>query len=380
VWGDGGKALGAMRVVTARVLRRWAVVAAGTGVLCALPAIVAAWPVPASALSAAQLRTRMMASSTVAYQGYAESDVSLDLPTLPDLSDVISLLDGTTDQYAWYRSPGQWRADVLTTAGEEDTYQTGGGTYVWDYSRNLLTEVTGVQAVRLPRASDLLPPMLARRLLAYAGVAGNREYRLPSQRIAGIDAAGLRLVPTSSQTTIGAVEVWADPATGLPVQVEVFARGASTPVLVTRFLEVSLSRPSLATVTPHPGPGIGFTLSQLPDVSGLLNGFAPPLPDTLAGLGQVANPSGLADVAAYGAGLTRFAVIPLPSGVGNTAMTKASLVGAAIKLQFGSGVLVTTPLLTMVLAAPPGGPVYLLTGAVTPRLLEQAASQLLTAQ
>lgn len=369
-----------MRVVTARVLRRWAIVAAGTGVLCTLPAIIAAWPVPASALSAAQLRTRMMASANVAYQGYAESDVSLDLPTLPDLSDVISLLDGTTDQYAWYRSPGQWRADVLTTASEEDTYQTGGGTYVWDYSRNLLTEVTGVQSVRLPRASDLLPPMLARRLLAYAGVAGNREYRLPSQRIAGIDAAGLRLVPASSQTTIGAVEVWADPASGLPVQVEVFARGASTPVLVTRFLEVSLSRPSLATVTPDPGPGIGFTLSQLPDVSGLLNGFAPPLPDTLAGLAQVANPSGLADVAAYGIGLTRFAVIPLPAGVGNTAMTKASLVGAAIKLPFGSGVLVTTSLLTMVLAAPPGGPVYLLTGAVTPGLLERAASQLLTSQ
>jgi hypothetical protein len=380
VWGDGGKALGAMRVVTARALRRWAIVAAGTGALCALPAIVAAWPVPGSPLSAAQLRSRIMASADVAYSGYVESDVSLDLPSLPDLGDVTSLLDGTTDQYAWYRSAGRWRADVLTATGEQDTYQTGDGTYAWDYSRNLLTQVIGAQPVRLPRAADLLPPMLAQRLLGYAGSAGNREYRLPSQRIAGIDAAGLRLVPASAQTTIGAIEIWADPATGLPVQVEIFGRGASAPVLVTHFLDLSLSMPSLATVTPNPGPGTGFASTQLPDVSGLLNGFAPPLPAGLAGFGQVASPVGLSDVAAYGAGLTRFAVVPLPLSLGTSAMTKASLVGAAIKLQVGSAVLVRTPLLTVVIAKLPGGPVYMLTGAVIPSLLEQAANQLLVAQ
>jgi hypothetical protein len=369
-----------MRVVTVRALRRWAIVAAGTGVLCALPAIVAAWPVPGSSLSAGQLRARITGSADVAYAGYVESDVSLDLPSLPDLGDVTSLLDGTTDQYAWYRSPGRWRADVLTATGEDDTYQTGDGTYEWDYSRNLLTQVTGVQPVRLPRASDLLPPMLAQRLLGYAGSAGNREYRLPSQRVAGIDAAGLRLVPTSPQTTIGAIEVWADPATGLPVQVEIFGRSASTPVLVTRFLGLSLGTPSLATVTPNPGPGTGFTSTQLPDVSGLLNGFAPPLPAGLAGFGRVANPVGLSDVAAYGAGLTRFAVISLPLSLGTTAMTKATLVGGAIRLPVGSAVLVRTPLLTVVIAKLPGGPVYLLTGAVIPSLLERAASQLLAAQ
>jgi hypothetical protein len=368
-----------MSVVTAQALRRWAIVAAGTGVLCALPAIVAAWPVAGSPLSAAQLRARIMASAHIAYQGYAESNVSLDLPALPDLGDVTSLLDGSTDQYTWYRSPSQWRADVLTTAGEDDTYQTRQGTFVWDYGRDLLTQVTGAQPVRLPRAADLVPPVLARRLLGYAGPA-DHFYRLPSQRVAGFDAAGLRVVPGSADTTIGAIEIWADPASGLPVQVEVFGRGAATPVLVTRFLDLSLSAPTLATVTPNPAPGVGFTVSQLPDVSGVLNGFAPPLPSQLAGLGMVANPSGLTDVAAYGAGLARFAVVPLPPRIGNAAMTKASSVGGSIKLPGGSAVLVRTPLLTMVLASPTGGPVYLLVGAVTPALLERAAAQLLEAE
>ena len=84
-----------------------------------------------------------------------------------------------------------------------------------------------------PVSVEQSPQLFAAICAAYAGVAGNREHRLLSPRMAGIDAAGLRLVPTSSQTTIGAVELWADPATGLPVQVEVFARGASTPELTS---------------------------------------------------------------------------------------------------------------------------------------------------
>ena len=52
------------------------------------------------------LRARILASVHVPYQGYAESTVSLGLPSLPDLSGVSMLLDGTTDQYTWYRPPG----------------------------------------------------------------------------------------------------------------------------------------------------------------------------------------------------------------------------------------------------------------------------------
>ncbi len=216
-----------MSVVRGQAARRWSVVAAGVATLCALPAVIGALPVPGSALTAAQLRARIMASAPVPYQGYAESTASLGLPQLPDLGDVITLLDGTTDQYAWYRSPGRWRADQLTAAGEDDIYQTSRGTFVWDYARGLLTQLTGAQPVRLPRAADLLPPALARRLLGLASPA-DRLYRLPSQRVGGVDAAGLRLVPADSGSTIGQIDVWADPATGLPVQVEVFGRGAAS--------------------------------------------------------------------------------------------------------------------------------------------------------
>jgi hypothetical protein len=356
-------------------------VASGVALLCGLPAIAAAWPVPNSPLSAGALRARIVASADVPYQGYVETSVDLDLPSLPDLGEVSSLLDGVTDQYAWYRSPGQWRADVLSGTGEDDTYQTSQGTFQFDYAQNLLTLITGTQPVRLPRAADLLPPALALRLLSFASSAAHIS-RLSSERVAGVDAAGLQLVPDDPDTTIGAVDIWADPGNGLPLQVEVITRGETQPILVARFLDLSESRPSLADVTPDPAPGVGMTTTAVPDVSGIVNRFGPPLPAQIAGRSQVPVPGGLADVAAYGSGFSRFAVLPLPNRVGQSALNAAEAAGAGgINLSGGTGALIETPLLTVLLAQSSfGGPVYLLTGAVTPALLVQAGSDLLNEQ
>jgi len=332
-------------------------------------------------MSAASLRARILRSADAPYQGYAESSVDLDLPTLPDLGDVSSLLDGVTDQYAWYRSPGEWRSDVITQTGETDTYQTGNGTFQWDYSENLLTQITGAQPVRLPRAADLLPPSLALRLLSFASSATHFS-RLPTQRIAGVDAAGLRLAPDDPDTTIAAVDIWADPATGLPVEVEIFGQGSAAPVLVARFLDLTQSRPPLSVVTPDPAPGVGTTTTRLPNVSGILNQFAPPLPAQIAGMSRVPVPDGLTDVAAYGSGFARFAALPLPSRVGESALNAAQSAGAGgVSLPGGTGALIETPLLTVLLAqSQNGGPVYLLTGAVAPSLLIRAGSALLAEQ
>lgn len=353
--------------------------AAGVAILCALPAVVGALPVRIPALPATQLRSRIAASNDVPYQGDAESYVNLDLPNLPNLSNVVALLDGTTSQYVWYRSPGQWRADELTTAGEDDTYQTADGTYLWDYARNQLTKVVGSQPVRLPRAADLLPPQLGLRLLGFASRA-TRFSRLPAQRVAGVDAAGLRLVPADAGSTISAVEIWADPKSGLPVAVEVFVRGEPAPVLVSRFLSLSLKKPAQATLRPQPGPGVDFATTALPDAAGVLNGFGPALPGNLGWIHRVANPTGLSDVAAYGSGFSRFAVVPLPSRAGAAVLSAASAAGVTIAIAQGTAVVVQTPLITMLLVRSPGGPVYLLAGAVTVSRLEYAAANLVESQ
>ena len=59
--------------MTIRIVRRWAVVAAGVALLCGLPVIASALPVSVPRLTAGQLRARILASADESYAGYAES-------------------------------------------------------------------------------------------------------------------------------------------------------------------------------------------------------------------------------------------------------------------------------------------------------------------
>jgi hypothetical protein len=359
--------------------RRWSAVLAGVAVLAVLPAARAALPVPSSPISATALRAKIAASASLPYEGYAESTVDLGLPVLPDLQSVTRLFDGTTDQYVWYLSPHHWRADGITAAGEEDVYQVDNVTYQWNYSHNLLTRILGAQPARLPRSADLLPPALAERLIALASPADHFS-RLPSARIAGVDAAGLRMVPASPDTTIGAIDIWADPADGLPVKVQILSRGVRRPALTASFLQVSQHRPAFSTVIPHHDSSVDVVTTRLPDLSRILTGGGrpPPWPGALAGLQRIAIPGGIPGVAAYGTGLTRFVLAPLPGGTGNQAVTAAAKAGAAVRLRYGTGVVIRTPLLTVLLFITSfHRHVLLFTGPVTPTLLEHAATDLI---
>src|SRR5579885_3409042 len=104
---------------------RWAVVAAVAAALVAAPLVLAALPASAR-MDPSALRTRVLATANLPYQGYAESTGSLGLPDLPNLSEVTSLLGGTTRLRAWYVAPQHWRVDEITGVGERDTYAVPG--------------------------------------------------------------------------------------------------------------------------------------------------------------------------------------------------------------------------------------------------------------
>ena len=97
----------------------------------------------------------------------------------------------------------------------------------------------------------VVPPALAIRLLNEAGPRAKRSL-LPPQRVAGYSAAGLRIVPASPASTIGQADIWADPASGLPLRVEILSRSSPVPALETQFLQVSPWRPDLGVLTPQP--------------------------------------------------------------------------------------------------------------------------------
>lgn len=372
-----------MGVVRAQTRRRWTAVAVGVVVLCAFPVIASALPVSVPALTAAQLRARILGSAGMSYTGYAESNATFGLPPLSGLSSVTSLLNGVTKTRVWQAAPDRWRVDVLSDAGERDTYQLGTTEYLWDSGAQLLTEVlpsTPQQAgIRLPRAADLVPPSLALRVLAEAGPHA-RYSVLPPLRVAGQSAAGLGVTPADPASTIGQIDIWAAPASGLPLMVEVFGRGPSIPALQSQFFQVSPGQPTAGTLTPPPrGASTGFTVTSASNLSGALNNLEhDPLPPSLAGRARVPAPAGFSTVGLYGGGLATFAVLTLRGGTGNGFLSGArSAGGTPYSFPNGTGVLAGASLVNAVIAqaGQPGrfGDTFLIVGAVSSKVLLQAA-------
>ncbi len=357
--------------------RRWLLVGAGAAALVGLGA--ARVPATPLAVDPVGLRARIRAE-TPPYVGYAESTGLLGLPQIPQLESVVALLTGTTRIRAFVAAADRWRVDELTADGERGTYRLGPVELLWDFAADQLTEVFGTAAVRLPRASDLLPPDLARRLLAIG--AADPVAALPARRVAGRDAAGLRLTPSDPDTTVGHVDVWADPATALPLRVEVAAR-TGPPLLTTELLEVTDGPPDPAALDLQPPPGAGLVTASATDVAGALRVIgAPPPPAVLAGRERVTLPGGpqaqLPGVGVYGRGLSAFALVPTNRDVANRAVDAAAAAGGvSVKVASGRAARVATPLVSVAVRTR-GRSGALLLGAVAPAVLDRAVAELPT--
>jgi hypothetical protein len=359
-------------VVTRQAGRRWAIVLAVVVVLCAVPVIVNAWPARAADVPLATLRQRIAASAGQAYQGYAQSSGLLPLPSLPNLEQVSALVSTTTEMRTWYAGRDRWRVDVINGGSERDTYQTRDAQYVWDYGDNRLSRIVGDQPIRLPVAADVTPPQLVRRLLGIA--RGDRFEALPGKRIAGREAAGLRIRPATADTTVDHVDVWADPGTGLPLQASITAKGGTRPVFITRFLEIHLSTPDPGTVTPPaPNGTMSYTTTSAPDILSFVNRrrfvF---LPDTLGG--QPRSDSIVSAAGVYGTGLAQFVVAALPGRFGSQAFDQVQKFGLTVDVPRGEASLITTGLLNVLVVRTDR--TYLVAGLVKPAVLKSVAADL----
>lgn len=365
-------------MVRPRTLRAWTVVAAVAVVAVLVPRVPDWLPTSATPVTPEQLRQRIAGSGDRPYQGYAEVEGHLQLPELPNLRDLTSLLTGTTSVRTWYAEPSRWRFDVVSPVGERDVYRTPDGEFTWDYGANQLTRLIGEVPVRVPRAGDFTPPELARRVLSAA--QDDPVTALPARRIAGHDAAGLRLTPRDPDTTIGHVDMWADPDTGVPLAVEVTARGATTPVLASRFVEFDAVSPPAEVLEPSRPAGSGYSVVAAPglaDVFGALGRARSPL--VLAGRPlREANAVGVRGVGVYGTGLSAFIAVPVPGDVGDQvvdALTKAG--GVAEDVPNGEVTrLSIAPVSVAVVRSSVSRRSWLLAGLTDPKVLLTAADEL----
>ena len=353
---------------------RWSAVGLLVAALVALPLVVRALPAADTDVPAADLRDAVLASADVGFSGYVVSAGGLALPVSQQLPEVADLFSDRTAMRVWWRDRDQHRVDVVTAAGETDVHRDPAGSWTWDYESATATRADP-PGIALPGPVDLLPSSLGRRLLSEA--ADDELTRIGARRVAGTDALGIRLVPAEPAASVGRVDVWVEPGTGLPVHVQVFAPGAERPALDTRFLDLELAVPPLEVLAFVPPPGA--LVHPAPAVEGLValaqRELRPrDLPATLAGLSQRSRAGVPAGIDLYGRGVTLLAVVPLPA-------SQAAQIGRALAASPGA---VEDELGTRATAGPLGLMVVrgsreesrLLVGTVTLDALATAAGEL----
>ena len=139
--------------------------------------------------------------------------------------------------------------------------------WVYDYAQNTVKVVTvtgtapAETASPAPSATLLTPAAITLCLQQVARVA---TVEVAGQaRVAGQDAYLLRMTPVATDTALGYVQAAIDGKTMVPLQLDVYAKGATAPVLRFGFTSVSYDSIDPATFTFTPPAGAKVTTKTI---------------------------------------------------------------------------------------------------------------------
>ncbi len=353
--------------------RRWFLVAL-TAVLCLVaPLVFDLIPAQGSDASAQSIRRQIAASTTLSWSGSATTRGTLNIPATKSFAGISKLLGDNNSLRVWWNSPDRWRVDTVRSTGETDLIRNSDLITSWRFESETATQ-TPYSDIRLPNSVDLLPSRLAARLLA--GSKPAELARLGSQRIAGRSAAGLRLNPADSRSTIGHTDIWADTSTGLPLKVDVFVAGDKRPFVTTELTSLDYSRPAANITQFVPPQRIKVKRREALDVAAGANAFAPfVLPASVAGLARRGDEASFGAVGAYGHGPTALIVIPLRRNLSSQVRKQFQKEKSNVTNDGGTALKVG-PLSVLLTRGGRHQATFLLAGTVTPQTLVQAAKEL----
>ncbi len=352
---------------------RWTIVVIVAAAFALLPYVASRLPVGRSSITAAALLAKIRSSADVPFSGYAATRGALSLPAVDGFGNLAALFGGSSNLRLWWRGSDNWRVDAITLTGESDIAQDTGGLWQWAYESDHVSR-SGLPSARVPRADDLAPGSLARRLLAQATI--NEVTRIPNARVAGQQVPGIELVPKESQSTITRVDVWALPSSGLPVRVAVHGRSNDGAIVSSTLLDLSTALPAAASTRFSPPPGVRVDRSPITDVVGGLNRYVhASLPAGLAGFARASGSiGGNGSVGVYGRGVTEFVTLPLPPRFADD--VAATLVGSSAGATGGARTMATGPLTVRLTPRDVTGARWLLAGTVDAATLARAGAQL----
>jgi outer membrane lipoprotein-sorting protein len=363
---------------------RWAVPAGAlviTGGVLAGSLISVAQAAPGLApQTPAQLLAQVADSTTPPLTGTVVETASLGLPSLPSTSNptsVASLLTGSHTIRVWYSSSRHFRLAVPQTLNETDVIADGDTAYLWDSATNSVTEYTlpadspAPQAA--PTATPLTPQQAAQRVLAAVGPTTTVSVD-SNVTVAGQAAYQLVLAPKDARSLVGQVQIAIDGQNGVPLRVQVYARGASSPAFQVGYTAVQFVAPAPADLTFTPPPGATITKENLSEPDGSAHG-----PGDVSVIGS----SWLAVLDLPSSGLTAPGGSgPAPGNGGSGAGASGSqdssavlnaLLDSATRVSgsWGSGRLLQTSLVSVLITD--SGRMFV--GAVQPSVLYAAAAQ-----
>ncbi len=319
--------------------------------------------------SAAQLLVDLQTARLDGLSGTVVQRADLGLPALPtdngQSSDLTSLIAGKHTLRVWYAGPDQGRIALLGQLGESDIIVNKQDVWLWSSKDNtyahkqLPTQEEAKEAAKsvqphLGASSLPLTPQQAADAALAAIDPSTVVSTAGSARVAGRDAYEIVLAPRDRDSLVGQLRLAIDAKEHVPLRVQVYAKGASTPAVEVAFTEINFNRPDPEQFTFTPPPGAKE--EQLPDFTHM-PGVATPL-----------------DIKHVGSGWTTVVVGQIPAkadGLGALAKS-GGIPGFLPKVSgsWGSGLLVSGKLFT-ILITDDG---RMLAGLVGPDKLYQVAA------
>ena len=188
---------------------------------------------------------------------------NLGLPSLPGSNSPMSatsLLSGTHTFKVWYGGPTRFRVAMPVPLGETDVRRAGRDVWLWNSKTSQATHyVLPAAAANRPQVpaktpSVPTPQQLAKQILAAVGKTTTVKLQ-QNVTVAGQSAYQLSLAPKNGSSLIGQITIAVDAANSMPLQVQVFARGASSPAFQLGFTSISFGMPAASNFAFTPPPG-----------------------------------------------------------------------------------------------------------------------------
>jgi outer membrane lipoprotein-sorting protein len=325
--------------------------------------------------------------------GTVVETASLGVPQLPgdyNPTSITSLLAGSHTLKVWYGGPARLRLAVPVQLGETDFILNGATAWLWQSNQDAVTRfvlpsgASRQQAVkRVESRVPLTPQQAAREALAAVGPT-TRVTTESNVTVAGEPAYQLVVAPKSSGSLIGKITIALDAQhLSVPLRVQVFARGATSPAFQVGYQSISFVQPAAANFSFTPPPG-----AHVDTVTGLGSSLpaGAPVPASQAGKVQVIGKdwlsvavlpaSALSAVAGKGNAASVAGQSARSAAGGGGSLSAGEVLGAVLGAAhpvhgtWGSGRLLHTALLSLLIT---NG--HVLMGAVTPAVLYAAVAQ-----